>query len=188
MMKMQTTKVSVDGYNQTKLVRNGGLFLRPGLQKTPTTTHKHPQSATSTRFTNTRTFKSSAIVHIHRAWMLFFARERLTTHYFLKGRTSMNASYLPLVDAVEIATGRRPHLSTCIRWTTKGAAGIKLESFVLGGRRLTTSEHVLKFLSAVTAAKTASPIETPISTPRQAEKSAERSAKKLAERLAKTSR
>jgi hypothetical protein len=97
----------------------------------------------------------------------------------------MSATLLPLVQAVEQATGRRPHLSTVIRWTTKGSSGVKLESLVLGGRRFTTVENVLSYLRDVTAIKTSVVDSVPMPTPRQAERAAIKSAKKLAERLSK---
>jgi hypothetical protein len=54
--------------------------------------------------------------------------------------------YLPLLTAVEVATGARPHLSTILRWCTKGARGRVLESVVLGGRRMTTVRAVQAFM------------------------------------------
>ncbi len=95
-----------------------------------------------------------------------------------------NESLFSLVDAVEKATGRRPHLSTVLRWCTKPKMGIRLESVVLGGRRLTSPIAVLRYMSAVTEAKDG-PSSFATATPRQATLAAERSAKKLRERLAK---
>lgn len=97
----------------------------------------------------------------------------------------MSEVLLPLVQAVEQATGRRPHLSTVIRWTTKGSSGVKLDSSVLGGRRFTTVENVLSYLKAVTEIKTSVVDSVPMPTPRQAERAAIKSAQKLAERLSK---
>jgi len=62
----------------------------------------------------------------------------------------------PLADAVEKATGNRPHLSTVLRWCLHGAQGIVLESAMLGGRRLTSVESVGRFLEARTRASTPS--------------------------------
>lgn len=90
---------------------------------------------------------------------------------------------LPLVEAVEKATGQRPHLSTCIRWCTRGCYGIKLESRVLGGKnRLTSEQAVLRFMDAVTAAKDGI-VPTPTMTPRQQTLAANRAAKRLTERV-----
>jgi len=58
-----------------------------------------------------------------------------------------------LVDAVEKATGRRPHLSTVLRWASRGSEGIRLDTVLLGGRRLTSPEAVRRFAIAVTLAK-----------------------------------
>jgi len=91
---------------------------------------------------------------------------------------------LPLVDAVEQASGRRPHLSTCLRWCTRGARGVRLESWVLGGRRLTSVAAVLRYMDATTAASVGGTVD-PVATPRQQDVAAQRDAKKLASRLAK---
>ena len=83
---------------------------------------------------------------------------------------------LPLVDAVEEATGRRPHLSTCIRWCSRGRRGIRLSSIVLGGRRLTTISHVEHFIELVTAASVsgiATNVETPAESDRRVRKAAQ---------------
>ncbi len=95
-----------------------------------------------------------------------------------------NEKYLPLVDAVEQATGRRPHLSTCLRWCTRGSRGVRLESRVLGGRRLCTISAVIRYMTATTAASVGGMV-APVQTPHQANVAAERAAKKLAARLAK---
>ena len=70
-----------------------------------------------------------------------------------------NEPLLPLVQAVENATGRRPHLSTVLRWCTRGVRGIQLESWMVGGRRLTSVQAVRRFVDAQTAA--ASPCKVP---------------------------
>jgi hypothetical protein len=90
---------------------------------------------------------------------------------------------LPLVKAIEQATGQRPHLSTAIRWCTRGCASVKLESRILGGKsRLTSEQAVLRFMDGVTAAKDG--ILTPATpTPRQQTLAATRAAKRLAERV-----
>ena len=49
----------------------------------------------------------------------------------------------------------RPHLSTVWRWTLKGSRGVKLESFVRGGRRFTTSAAIHRFIQATTSASRA---------------------------------
>jgi hypothetical protein len=46
--------------------------------------------------------------------------------------------------------GRRPgrpvHRGTLERWRTRGRRGIKLETFLLGGIRMTTEEAILRFI------------------------------------------
>lgn len=59
---------------------------------------------------------------------------------------------IPLVEAVEKVTGRSVHLSTAIRWAQRGCGGIKLASWVVGGRRLTTAKAVREFVAQRTAA------------------------------------
>ncbi len=59
----------------------------------------------------------------------------------------------PLVQAVHKATGRRNHLSTVLRWCQRpNRHGIRLESWVCGGRRLTSIEAVLRYIDANTIA------------------------------------
>lgn len=57
-------------------------------------------------------------------------------------------SYLPLVEAVRAATGRQVHLSTVLRWCSRGARGRVLSSWMVGGRRMTTVEAVNAFIAA----------------------------------------
>jgi intein-encoded DNA endonuclease-like protein len=59
---------------------------------------------------------------------------------------STNEKLFTLVEAVERATGVKVHLSTALRWCQHGTNGIKLESLVLGGRRLTSVEAVCRFI------------------------------------------
>ena len=86
---------------------------------------------------------------------------------------------MPLVEAVDRATGRRPHLSTVLRWCTKG--NVRLESRILGGRRLTSVDAVLRYIEASTLARDGH--STPVTTPRQQTLAANRAAKKLAARV-----
>ncbi|MEZ6088236.1 MAG: DUF1580 domain-containing protein [Pirellulaceae bacterium] len=64
-----------------------------------------------------------------------------------------NEQALPLVDAIEAATGYRPHLSTCLRWCQRpNRYGIRLESWRIGGRRVTSIAAVQRYNEATTAA------------------------------------
>jgi len=90
---------------------------------------------------------------------------------------------LPLVEAVHLATGLRPHLSTPIRWGLRGSSGVKLQTKLVGGRRYTTVLWVQQFVEAVNQVKNCDP--TPMATPKQQDSAAKKSAKKLAERLSR---
>lgn len=58
---------------------------------------------------------------------------------------------LPLCLAVFEATGTKPALSTVLRWVNR--PGVFLESRILGGRRLTSKEAVLRFIESTTKAR-----------------------------------
>jgi len=74
---------------------------------------------------------------------------------------------IPLVEAVQEATGRRLHLSTVLRWCQRpNRHGIRLESWIVGGRRLTSIEAVQRYIDANTRA--ADPCAIPSQTNRQA--------------------
>jgi len=60
---------------------------------------------------------------------------------------------LPIPTAFEQVTGHRPNLSTGWRWSTKGCRGIRLETVIVGGKRLTTIEMVKAFIKATTDAR-----------------------------------
>lgn len=53
---------------------------------------------------------------------------------------------------VEKLTGTRPHRSTIERWRLRGSRGVRLATFLAGGRRFTTRESILRFLADTTAA------------------------------------
>jgi hypothetical protein len=89
---------------------------------------------------------------------------------------------LTLCEAVEAVTGRRPHLSTIIRWSTRGIQGVRLGTTILGGRRLTSVAAVEQFLRETNEARQGD--TEPFATPRQQEQAAERSAEQLRKRLA----
>ena len=89
---------------------------------------------------------------------------------------------MPVVQSVELATGQRPHLSTVLRWCTRGSCGIRLESRVLGGRRYSCVPWVHEYMARVTAKKDGI-VPTPEMTPRQQTLAANRAAKKLAARV-----
>jgi hypothetical protein len=71
----------------------------------------------------------------------------------------MNAPFLegeklyPVVRAVELATGRRPHKSNVYRWTDARKQQVPLPYVVLGGQRMCSAESVRRWIAEVTAAK-----------------------------------
>ncbi len=60
--------------------------------------------------------------------------------------------FLTIAAAIEQMTGKRPHPVTCWRWSKKGIAGVKLQTWRVGGRRLTTLQAVQEFIEASTRA------------------------------------
>lgn len=98
----------------------------------------------------------------------------------------LGENLFPLSVAVEKATGIRPHYTTILRWINKGQNGVKLESTMLGGRRLTSTDAVLRYMDRVTEARSGT--SEPIATPRQVERAAARSAQLLKQRLSKSTR
>lgn len=60
---------------------------------------------------------------------------------------------LNICEAIHSVTGRRFNLSTGWRWSTKGCRGIRLETVIVGGKRLTTVEMVEAFIKATTDAR-----------------------------------
>lgn len=64
-----------------------------------------------------------------------------------------SSDLFPLVEAVRRATGRKPALSTVFRWCQRpNRYGVRLRSWVVGGRRLTTPEAVQAYVEATTLA------------------------------------
>lgn len=88
-----------------------------------------------------------------------------------------------LLDAIEEVTSRRPHVSTAIRWRTRGCRGIRLEAEMIGGQWFTTTGAVKAFVDATNSARLVDTKFIPEETPGQAKRRADRSAKLLAKRL-----
>ena len=51
-----------------------------------------------------------------------------------------------------LAKRERMNASTVWRWAQKGVRGVRLETYVLGGRRYTTDDAYLRFIQATTEA------------------------------------
>ena len=64
----------------------------------------------------------------------------------------LDESILSLRDAAKMlgtkADSRPIHLSTLIRWRTRGLRGVRLEAIRIGGRWFTSREAVVRFVSA----------------------------------------
>lgn len=64
----------------------------------------------------------------------------------MQNRIPPDEAGLPLIEAIFRATGRRPHLSTAMRWCqSRNRYGQRLESWMLGGRRVTSVEAVRRY-------------------------------------------
>jgi hypothetical protein len=58
----------------------------------------------------------------------------------------------PSLAAAADSLPGRPHVNTLHRWRIRGIHGIKLETGLIGGRRVTSAEALQRFFIAVTAA------------------------------------
>jgi hypothetical protein len=59
---------------------------------------------------------------------------------------------LPYATAVERVTGQRPNPSTLHRWRIRGVKGVKCETILAGGRRMSSIPAVHRFFAGITAA------------------------------------
>lgn len=65
---------------------------------------------------------------------------------------------IPIGDAPKHIPGR-PHAATIWRWHQRGVRGVKLETYVCGGKRFTTIEAIRRFIRRTTEAKDGAPVE-----------------------------
>ena len=79
---------------------------------------------------------------------------------------------------LEKITGKRPHIASIYRWIQKGIAGVQLETLIIGGTRLTSTEALDRFFQESTKAK-----ESQKQKSRQSANSRYRSFEKQAENL-----
>lgn len=79
---------------------------------------------------------------------------------------------IPLKAASALLPGQ-PHLSTLIRWTTRGACGRKLETLKIGHKRYVTREALLRFVEQTPVQ------ETPPRTARQRQRAVSSARKSL---------
>ena len=59
----------------------------------------------------------------------------------------LTETYCTLREAPQHIPGR-PHFSTVWRWTERGFNGVRLETYRIAGRRLTSLEAIHRFLEA----------------------------------------
>lgn len=62
--------------------------------------------------------------------------------------------YIPLRTAAKLVPssrkpGRPVHISTLVRWSTKGVRGNRLETFLIGDRRFTSRSALQRFLASL---------------------------------------
>lgn len=60
-------------------------------------------------------------------------------------------SLLSLSQAANSLPGK-PHKNTIVRWSLNGVKGVRLETIMLGGRRMTSREALQRFIERTTAA------------------------------------
>jgi len=87
-------------------------------------------------------------------------------------------SVVSLTDVAKSLPGR-PNITTIWRWRNRGVRGVKLETILLGGRRMTSHEALARFFAATTAAADDEPIRS--ATPRQRELAIERAERRAQE-------
>ena len=85
---------------------------------------------------------------------------------------------ISLTDAAKLSPGR-PNVTTVWRWRNRGVRGVKLETGLFGGRRMTSREALARFFAATTAAADGQPVRA--ETPRQRERAIVRAEKRAQE-------
>lgn len=76
---------------------------------------------------------------------------------------------IPINHAPKHYPYRRPNLSTVYRHFSRGCRGIRLETFVAGGRRYTTVEAIARFIERTTANSPGASVPPSCPTSRQRE-------------------
>jgi hypothetical protein len=59
---------------------------------------------------------------------------------------------LSLTQAAKLVPGGGVHLSTLHRWRLRGVKGVRFETVLVGGKRLTSQEAIERFIKRTTAA------------------------------------
>jgi hypothetical protein len=81
----------------------------------------------------------------------------------------------------QLAKEERVNPSTTWRWYLSGCRGVKLETYVSGGRRYTTREAFRRFQERCTAAAAGGQSAPKVQTPAQRQREIERAERELAE-------
>lgn len=89
-----------------------------------------------------------------------------------------NERLFPLTDAAK-EVPHRPNVTTLWRWQTRGIRGVKLETLLVGGRRMTSREALSRFFAATTAAADGDVVRN--ETPAQRARSVDRAEQRAAE-------
>ena len=94
---------------------------------------------------------------------------------------SINPNSEDVVTLTEAARllPRRPNVATLWRWRKAGIRGVRLETMMYGGRRVTSREALDRFFERVTAAADGEPV--PAVTPRQRQRQIERAERRAEE-------
>ena len=90
----------------------------------------------------------------------------------------------PLVPTIEKVTGQRVSLSTTMRWAIEGRRGVKLRTWMFGGRRMTNEASVIEFVSQLTEESTVTD-PAPLRSAKQRERDISNAERKLANLRAK---
>jgi hypothetical protein len=92
----------------------------------------------------------------------------------------LNETLVTLTQASQMLPGR-PHVSTLWRWCKRGVRGVRLETYVVGARRFTSTEALQRFAAATSAA--ANGEAAPIRTPSQRERDIAKAEAEMANRV-----
>jgi hypothetical protein len=77
--------------------------------------------------------------------------------------------------------GRPPHIASLYRWVFRGCRGIRLDSVVVAGSRVTTSESVDRWIAALTANANGESAATATRTPIRRKRDHDRAERNLAD-------
>ncbi len=91
--------------------------------------------------------------------------------------TITEASKLPMFSRRR--RGRPINVSTIWRWAKRGVRGIRLETELQGGMRLTSEEALIRFFTALQAIRDGAPVVPRGRTPKQRQQASERAGAEL---------